>query len=55
MIAFLRPSDIAYSSGDPVKAERLLGWKATKKMRPPVSRATGRIVARIAPDSLLNI
>jgi GDPmannose 4,6-dehydratase len=30
--AFLRPSDIAYSSGDPGKAERLLGWKATKKM-----------------------
>jgi GDPmannose 4,6-dehydratase len=30
---FLRPSDIAYSSGDPGKAERLLGWKATKKMR----------------------
>jgi GDPmannose 4,6-dehydratase len=29
----LRPSDIAYSSGDPGKAERLLGWKATKKMR----------------------
>jgi GDPmannose 4,6-dehydratase len=31
--AFLRPTDIAYSSGDPGKAERLLGWKATKKMR----------------------
>ena len=31
--AFLRPSDIAYSSGDAGKAERLLGWKATKKMR----------------------
>jgi GDPmannose 4,6-dehydratase len=31
--AFLRPTDIAYSSGDPSKAERLLGWKATKKMR----------------------
>jgi len=31
--AFLRPADIAYSSGDPGKAERLLGWKATKKMR----------------------
>jgi len=31
--AFLRPSDIAYSSGDPSKAERLLGWKATKRMR----------------------
>jgi GDPmannose 4,6-dehydratase len=30
---FLRPLDIAYSSGDPSKAERLLGWKATKKMR----------------------
>jgi GDPmannose 4,6-dehydratase len=31
--AFLRPSDITYSSGDPGKAARLLGWKATKKMR----------------------
>jgi GDPmannose 4,6-dehydratase len=31
--AFLRPSDIAYSSADPGKAERLLGWKATNKMR----------------------
>ncbi len=31
--AFLRPTDIAYSSADPGKAERLLGWKATKKMR----------------------
>jgi GDPmannose 4,6-dehydratase len=30
---FLRPADIAYSSGDPSKAERLLNWKATKKMR----------------------
>jgi GDPmannose 4,6-dehydratase len=30
---FLRPTDIAYSSGDAGKAERLLGWKATKKMR----------------------
>jgi GDPmannose 4,6-dehydratase len=29
----LRPADIAYSSGDPGKAERLLGWRATKKMR----------------------
>jgi GDPmannose 4,6-dehydratase len=30
--AFLRPADIAYSSADPGKAERLLGWKATKRM-----------------------
>jgi GDPmannose 4,6-dehydratase len=30
--AFLRPTDIAYSSGNPAKAERLLDWKATKKM-----------------------
>ena len=30
--AFLRPTDIAYSSANPGKAERLLGWKATKKM-----------------------
>jgi GDPmannose 4,6-dehydratase len=31
--AFLRPTDIAHSSGDPAKVERLLGWKASKKMR----------------------
>ncbi len=30
---FLRPADIAYSSGDPSKAERLMGWKAKMKMR----------------------
>jgi GDPmannose 4,6-dehydratase len=31
--AFLRPTDIAYSSADPSKAERLLGWKAKNEMR----------------------
>jgi GDPmannose 4,6-dehydratase len=30
---FLRPLDITFSSGNPSKAERLLGWKAEKKMR----------------------
>ncbi len=30
--AFHRPIDILYSSGDPSKAARLLGWKAEKKM-----------------------
>ena len=30
---FLRPLDITFSSASPAKAERLLGWKATKKMR----------------------
>jgi GDPmannose 4,6-dehydratase len=29
----LRPLDITFSSGNPIKAERLLGWKAAKKMR----------------------
>jgi GDPmannose 4,6-dehydratase len=31
--ALLRPTDIMYSSADPSKAKRLLGWKASKKMR----------------------
>jgi len=30
--ALQRPSDISYSSGNPSKAERILGWKAEKKM-----------------------
>ena len=30
---FLRPLDITFSSGNPSKAQRLLGWKAEKKMR----------------------
>jgi GDPmannose 4,6-dehydratase len=30
--AFYRPTDIMYSSGSPLKAERLLGWKAQNKM-----------------------
>jgi GDPmannose 4,6-dehydratase len=30
--SFRRPSDIAYSSGDPRKARRLLGWEATTRM-----------------------
>jgi GDPmannose 4,6-dehydratase len=34
---FLRPLDITFSGGNPIKAERLLGWKATKKMRDMVS------------------
>jgi GDPmannose 4,6-dehydratase len=29
----LRPLDITFSSGNPIKAERLLAWKADKKMR----------------------
>lgn len=28
-----RPSDIAYSGGDASKARRLLGWRATRRMR----------------------
>jgi GDPmannose 4,6-dehydratase len=34
----LRPLDITYSSGDPAKAARVLGWKASKKMRDVVSK-----------------
>ena len=30
--AFMRPSDISLSVGNPAKAERLLGWTATTKM-----------------------
>jgi len=30
---FFRPTDITYSSGNPLKAERILGWKARNKMR----------------------
>jgi GDPmannose 4,6-dehydratase len=30
--AFMRPSDISFSVGDPAKAEELLGWTATTKM-----------------------
>jgi len=33
----LRPLDITHSSGNPAKAERLLGWKAAKKMRDVVA------------------
>ena len=35
--ALFRPTDIAYSSGNPAKAKRLLGWQASKKMRDVVS------------------
>ena len=30
--ALLRPSDIAFSVGNPAKAERLLGWRAERRM-----------------------
>jgi len=35
--ALFRPTDITYSSANPSKAERVLGWKATRKMRDVVS------------------
>jgi len=35
--AFFRPTDISYSSGNPLKAEQRLGWKARKKMRDVVA------------------
>jgi GDPmannose 4,6-dehydratase len=28
-----RPADIAYSAGDPTKADRVIGWRATQGMR----------------------
>jgi len=31
--AFLRPTDIAISRGDPTKAKEKLGWQASHKMR----------------------
>jgi GDPmannose 4,6-dehydratase len=34
---FLRPLDVTFSSANPPKAERLLGWKAAKKMRDVVA------------------
>jgi GDPmannose 4,6-dehydratase len=33
----LRPLEITFSSGSPAKAERILGWKSSKKMRDVVS------------------
>jgi GDPmannose 4,6-dehydratase len=33
----LRPLDITFSSGDPAKAQRVLGWKASKRMRDVVA------------------
>jgi GDPmannose 4,6-dehydratase len=35
---FLRTSDISVSAGNPAKAQRLLGWKATTAMPHLVSR-----------------
>ncbi len=35
--AFYRPTDIMYSGGSPLKAERRLGWKARKKMQDVVA------------------
>lgn len=36
--ALMRPSDIAYSVGDPAKANAVLGWQATVKLREIVAR-----------------
>lgn len=36
--SLIRPSDIARSSGNPAKAERLLGWRARVRMREVVTR-----------------
>jgi GDPmannose 4,6-dehydratase len=47
---FLRPSDIAFSSGNPAKAARLLGWSAGKKMRDVVRLLVEAERARASVD-----
>jgi GDPmannose 4,6-dehydratase len=48
--ALHRPIDIAYSSGDPSKAERLLGWKAETRMAEVVSRLVDAELERAAAE-----
>jgi len=49
--ALHRPIDIAYSSGDPSKAERLMGWKAENKMADVVSRLVDAELQRAAAET----
>lgn len=45
-----RPSDIAYSAGDPAKAARLIDWRATSGMREVVRTM---VQAEMKPDSVV--
>ena len=49
--ALHRPIDISYSSGDPSKAERLLGWKAKTRMADVVSLLVDAELQRAAEDA----
>lgn len=44
--ALLRPSDIAFSIGNPAKAERLLGWRAERRMADVVAGLAEAELAR---------
>lgn len=46
--ALLRPSDIAFSVGNPAKAERLLGWRAERRMAEVVAGLAEAEMARRA-------
>jgi len=46
----LRPSDIAFSVGNPAKAERLLGWRAERRMADVVAGLVDAEMARRAAD-----
>ncbi|AWB08022.1 GDP-mannose 4,6-dehydratase (plasmid) [Azospirillum humicireducens] len=48
--ALLRPSDIAFSVGNPAKAERLLGWRAERRMAEVVAGLADAEMARRAAD-----
>lgn len=48
--ALLRPSDIAFSVGNPAKAERLLGWRAERRMAEVVIGLADAEMARRAAD-----
>lgn len=48
--ALLRPSDIAFSVGNPAKAERLLGWRAERRMAEVVMGLADAEMARRAAD-----
>jgi GDPmannose 4,6-dehydratase len=49
--ALHRPIDISYSSGDPSKAERLMGWKAETRMVDVVSRLIDAELQRAAAET----
>ena len=49
--AFMRPSDISLSVGNPAKAERLLGWKATTTMPDLVGKLVEAELAKRATSN----